>query len=258
MCFQVNVTHYWLNGFLDQFIVFGQLHGCVFVSSSSKPVSCAFSQQKLISTPKALDIWTSRTCFFPEGFDVFFSAMGMFSKDVDVQMVRNMEIWEPFLSCVAFFVKTLKIKKKTTQWRMLLLDDSWNKTCLPKLRVVIPWKKTRFPNIIFFSKAPAGSPPAFSNNGMHKAVKRKCERWFVCILTRRRNKIYNPKNSRACKQINPSNCEKHWGFWKFSLGVVSFKSFGVNLLQAFRFRGMNILCHFSRRRFRPSRVAAHT
>lgn len=38
--------------------------------------------------------------------------MGMFSKDVDVQMVRNMEIWEPFLSCVAFFVKTLKIKKK--------------------------------------------------------------------------------------------------------------------------------------------------
>lgn len=82
-----------------------------FVSSSSKPVSYAFSQQKLISTPKALDIWTSRTWFFPEGFDVFFWAMGMFWKDV-CQMVRNMEIWEPFLSFVAFFCENIiKIQK---------------------------------------------------------------------------------------------------------------------------------------------------
>jgi len=37
--------------------------------------------------------------------------MGMFWKDV-CQMVRNMEIWESFLGCVAFFVKiTPKLKQ---------------------------------------------------------------------------------------------------------------------------------------------------
>lgn len=98
-------------------------------------------------------------------------------------------------------------------------------TCLPKVRVVIPYTKTRFPNInIFFLKPQAGSPPAFSNNGMHKAVNRKCERWFVCILTRWR------------KQINPLNCEKHWEIFGSLIWVFFpfYIIFGVNLLQGCR------------------------
>ena len=44
-----------------------------FVSSSSKPVSYAFSQQKLISTPKALDI---SDLIFPRGVRCFFLGDG--------------------------------------------------------------------------------------------------------------------------------------------------------------------------------------
>ena len=87
-----------------------------FVGSENMcPKDEEFPSWKLISTPKALDIWTSRTWFFPEGFDVFFSAMGMFWKDV-CQMVRNMEIWESFLGCVAFFVKITPKLKQIEEW----------------------------------------------------------------------------------------------------------------------------------------------
>ena len=153
-----------------------------------------------------------------------------------------------------FFVKKSSKSKKTTNWRMILLDSfryfMKKETCLPKVWVVIPYTKTRFPNInIFFLKPQAGSPPAFSNNGMHKAVNRKCERWFVCILTRWR------------KQINPLNCEKHWEIFGSLIWVFFpfYIIFGVNLLQGCRrfvFGGWTFYVTFLRFFFsRPSRVA---
>lgn len=90
---------------------------------------------------------------------------------------------------------------------MVLLDTfrgfMKKETCLLKSKqVVIPlYKDTISKHQYFFLKPPAGSPPAFSNNGMHKAVNRKCERWFVCILTGWWGENIQPEKLRALNKL---------------------------------------------------------